>query len=199
MTHINLIPARRLDAMRHQRHARRWYIGGGLYAVLILAVCIIVHSTRGEAQAVARQLSDITSQSQNLQLTLDAAHKDLSSAQSARETLAVLADPPNWSTLFDCLSALTADDTLLREIHVTPAAGAATALDQPRGYILSIHGLSLSQTAVSQFVQRLGKCDLFSEVKLVKTNREPYRNTAAVSFDVECAIGDAALKAGGRP
>jgi hypothetical protein len=48
--------------------------------------------------------------------------------------------------------------------------------------------LAQSQLAVTKFVLRLEKVGLFSKVTLLDTSREPFRETEATSFRLECII-----------
>ena len=52
-------------------------------------------------------------------------------------------------------------------------------------------GCGQSQTAVSNFVLRLERTELFDQVKLIGTSRRPFLSGSAVEFQVECFLAEA--------
>ncbi len=53
---------------------------------------------------------------------------------------------------------------------------------------LQLGGLGLAQQAVSEFVLRLEETSLFRQVKLLDTKREPFLDSDAIAFHIECLI-----------
>src|SRR5260370_38207947 len=67
----------------------------------------------------------------------------------------------------------------------------------PARAIVRIQGYGRSQAVVAQFILRLEQTGLFDDVVLVKTNREPFLDDHAMSFQVECQLRATPLDAGG--
>jgi hypothetical protein len=67
---------------------------------------------------------------------------------------------------------------------------------QPLGAIstrlLTITGYGRSQAAVSHFVLRLEEAQLFDQVTLIKTSREPFAASDAYAFQIECSLSGGA-------
>lgn len=68
----------------------------------------------------------------------------------------------------------------------SPASGEAAA---PGPFVLAVAGYGKTMTAVSQYVLTLERLALFDQVRLTKTNREPFLSTQAVAFQIECSLG----------
>ncbi len=74
-----------------------------------------------------------------------------------------------------------------------PAAGPPSPVPReaaaPGPFVLAVAGYGKTMTAVSQFVLALERLGLFDQVRLIKTNREPFLSTQAVAFQIECSLG----------
>ncbi len=53
---------------------------------------------------------------------------------------------------------------------------------------LGLDGFGLAQPDVSEFVLRLEETSLFRQVKLLDTRREPFLNSDAIAFHIECLL-----------
>ncbi len=67
-----------------------------------------------------------------------------------------------------------------------------------RRFTLDVKGVGKSQPSVAKFVLALQQTDVFEDVKLVRTAREPFMDEMAVGFEVQCILGDAGADAGGE-
>ena len=77
-----------------------------------------------------------------------------------------------------------------------PPAGVGAAAPNPAAsrsgpdVLLEVVGIGRSQLAVSQHVLRLEQTGLFSKVNLIDTGREPFLNTNAIGFRIQCVFGE---------
>ena len=196
MTGVNLIPAYRSDTRKRRRRLRRW-------AALCLGYCVLLGAAYGLCDALfgsdhralagefgkaAQQIAKANRQIQGLQKEL-AENERLLSANRA------LADQPDWSLLLAVLAKTLGDQVVLKSCEVKPAwigpGSAATlvpAASQATSFVLAVRGFGRSQAAVTQFVLRLERTELFKEVKLIKINRESFVTAEAVAFQLEALL-----------
>lgn len=210
MIAINLIPARRLAARRLRRRALLWGTSLGLYALAIGGTWPVITATRGD-DPLARIHSDIElarAARQRATAALDGVSRQLAKAAVTREFTSEVADRPDWTSLLNVLGGSLGSDTALRDVQLTPASEATSATTPvgrspgaapgtapalpgtPSSYKLTLRGISRSQAAVSGFVASLEKARLFDQVRLLRTGREPFLSETAVSFDIECLLGE---------
>jgi len=168
------------------------------YAILLAATCAAVTGVWGvDGKAVTAQLSSARSANQKASAALVSGARRLSQAQSTRSTVEALSDQPDWSLLLTLLGQELDEDLVLREVRLRPAERPKTApaliaaAAAGERFRLELRGLGRTQEAVSRFVSRLEGKKLFSEVSLLRRAREPFLADTAVSFDLECVLGDA--------
>lgn len=229
MKPVNLIPARRLIARQRQRHVRRCIVICASWGFVVAGVCAlgqgVVPSTTGGgeegggATSLPARLERAGKDVEAAQQTVIVARDELANAQATLRATLAIADQPDWSTLLALIGRATGDDVVLRTFELQPraqagsaasvapkviakttAAGTASATSpKDGGFVLSASGLAQSQLAVTQFVLRLEKVGLFSKVTLLDTSREPFRETEATSFRLECVIDTASAAATTAP
>ncbi len=119
---------------------------------------------------------------------------------------------PDWSMLLASVARLRGDDVVLKSCGLdaaaetirekppekvadktTPVASPAP-MTLPARAIVRLQGYGRSQAAVGQFVLRLEQTGLFDDVLLVKTNREPFLDDHAMSFQLECQLKSGAIE-----
>jgi len=202
MQGINLIPAQRREAKRLRNCLRRWLIACTLYATLLAIVSVLCRTNWSDVDRTqAHQLAQVAAR-------INAANEVISTLTPqlahVRLTLAIeqqIVNQPNWSILLALLGRVMGDQIVLRECELRPIgvqgrafAGITTSADGSirlgaHQYMLRLKGLGRSQREVSQFVLRLEKTQLFSQVKLIKTMRQPVGEVDVSAFEVECVIG----------
>jgi len=205
MIRINLISTHRLNARRLRTRTRRWVVFGLVYSLLLLLGCVtgrIAWSLNdpGLDSALLKTQAQIETTQKTipgLQARLDEAYFSLNANRELKEH-------PDWSLLLAILSHILNDDLILREcslkkidphdMNTAPAAGNSgliqQATDSPPqpAFRLAIKGMGRSQEAVSQLALRLEQTHLFTRVKLVDTNLEPFMTGKAIAFRVECTL-----------
>lgn len=217
MVSVNLIPRDRLTRKRRRARLRMWIALCSAYALILTAglslACMVWGSDDaalgGELQAVVGEVEDS-------QRSIDELRGWLSEAQAALDASDAMANHPDWSALLIILARQLGDDVVLDNCLLTPSrldrsGGASRRIPSPRGprdearaaspgspprdaasgkqrYELKLRGFGRTQNAVSQFVLRLERIELFHEVRLIKCNRQPFLDGHAVAFEVECSM-----------
>ncbi len=217
MVSVNLIPRDRLTRKRRRARLRMWIALCSAYALILTAglslACMAWGSDDaalgGELHAVVREIEDS-------QRSIDELRGRLSEAQATLDASDAMANHPDWSALLVLLARQLGDDVVLGNCLLTPSGsdrsgGAPRRIPSPRGsrddarapspgspardatlgkqrYGLKLSGFGRTQNAVSQFVLRLERIELFHEVRLIKCNRQPFLSGHAVAFEVECSM-----------
>ena len=203
MTGANLIPAARREAKQRRARQRVWIIICCLYGALLVAGYGICHALLGtDDQTIDHQARKAAARAESFQRRLAGLQAKLDEARRKLEANLAVGDQPDWSVLLTLLADTLDDDLVLSQCRIQPP-GYAQKAKGPRlrglaeqmvarrqdQFVLTISGFGRTQAAVSRFVLRLEKTDLFDQVKLVKANREPFLTDRAVAFLVECSLG----------
>jgi len=211
MNRTNLMPAHRAAAKRRGTRLRHWGLACAAYALALLATYGTCRALMG---ASGTDLTDeLTAASQKIpqvKATTDSLQRQLAGAQLELAADRSIGNQPDWSILLASLAADLGEEIVLRQCRLSPAeapqtaqpaaAGAAPGGDPAptaaqRRFTLDISGYGRSQTAVSAFVIRLEERRLFDHVKLVRTSREPLLSATAISFQLECSLGNTGARA----
>jgi Tfp pilus assembly protein PilN len=186
---INLIPAHRIAARQRRARLRAWGSAVVAYGIALAIACTAVTVLQADPEAgqTLQQVELTRAANRKASGTLVEAAKRLALAQTSQKMVRVLSDQPDWSLLFAGLGNRLGDDAVLRDIRLRSIS---TGPAGPPRYKLELRGLGKTQTAVSQFVAALEKSELFDEVRLLRTGREPFLTDNAVSFDLDCTLGD---------
>lgn len=212
MVKINLISTGRLNARRQRARARRWLVAGSIYTLVLIVGCgayrLIwqVNTPNGGAT-----LQDLQAQTQSIQDAINETQARLEETSLSLKASRELSEHPDWSLLLRFLADMLGDDLVLRGCDIrmltpgvtddiqaaadrsSPAAQRAVDDAATRPLIrLSIQGMGRSLQAVSQFALRIEQTRLFTHVKLVDTNLEPYLKGKVITFHIECTLEPAA-------
>jgi len=214
MQGVNLIPAERRDARLRLLRQRRWVLICTVYTCLLVALCVAARAYLGGSNAaIAAELAQTRQEIDQLQKGITDLKPRLTNAERQLQTVRIVANQPDWSLLLALLANNVKDDTVLRECKLTPIepppppqpkkeapkpgqpAGAAPAPPPAppllyERFNLELSGMGRTQNAVSQLVLRLQETGLFSEVKLVKSNREPFGEDQAVAFQIWAGLAE---------
>jgi Tfp pilus assembly protein PilN len=208
---INLIPVRRLMYRRTRRHLRGWALILTAAALLMALTCGYLRARVPVARATDAELAKVSARLGQLHAGFSAASGVETELNLNRSILALLKDQPDWSLLLELLAAQTDEQTVLREIRLTPLtqltlastppapssiakradkAAVAAKLDLPSRFKLELRGLCKTPAGVSRFVANIENLGVMSEVKLIRTGREPFLSDIASSFELECVLGE---------
>lgn len=207
MTCINLIPTSRLIAKRRRMRMRSWTTVVIGYAGALTLTFGVVHALAArDDRSLSTQLSALANETAKSEATAKSLRTELKQAQLQWESSHAVGRQPDWSMLLTILAHDIGADIVLRQLDLQPVApqpavsapaptlnpGAPSKPPQdvaePDQFVLRFNGYGQTQTAVSQFVLRLENIGLFSQVKLVETRREPFLDSEAIAFRIECFI-----------
>jgi len=204
MISANLIPAKKLARKRCRSHLRVWIFICCVYGLLLLEGTVIGYGLwYRDDKALAGQVEALSQEIKNATRSIRDAQSRLAEAQAALAASREVRSQPDWSILLATLARQLRDEVVLNGCKLTPVKsgppaeggntepGASEPREAPlaqRNYQLTLSGLGRTQTAVSKFVLRLEHIDLFSEVRLTKSNRRPFLGGEAVAFRIDCSI-----------
>ena len=205
MKSVNLIPAPRRDAKRRRTHLR-WCaaVCGGLSGAVLMAAIAFRLFWGGGEPGLDRQLAIAQEEVKRIDAEFTQARNELAAVNAANATERQIAAQPDWSLLLALVADRAGNEVVLRSLSVAPrtaeitdakpapVAGkpAAPPAAPARGLVLTASGLGKSQPAVTQFALRLEKTGLFSRVRLIDTNREPFLADEATAFHLECSLDE---------
>lgn len=208
MKGVNLIPAYRRERKHRRLRKRGWIVCCTGYAAALVAACAVARAAwLPDTKDMARDLAKASKQVAELEQASASARGKLAEANAMLQTVRAVAEQPDWSILLGALGRSVGDDVVLgvvkldsiREPSGGPvrtagasrggAAAAQAAGRQAERWTLELQGHGRSQGSASQFVVRLQETGLFEDVKLMRTNREPFLTGQAVAFQVQCALG----------
>ncbi|MEE9131439.1 MAG: PilN domain-containing protein [Phycisphaerales bacterium] len=149
-----------------------------------------------------RQVNDLVAESES---ELAALRGELAQSRAELTTSLTIGKQPDWSALLALLSTTLGDRIILRNCKLTTlrkspgARGPVTASTVEDRSVtgvaresttiqLQLDGFGLAQQAVSEFVLRLEETSLFRQVKLLDTRREPFLDSDAIAFHIECLL-----------
>lgn len=189
MPKVNLIPAHRLAARRRRGRWRVWALAGIAYGAALGLACIGAQNHwQRDLPGAQRQLTEAKRQATAIETELKTARIRLVRANARLETVEAIADHPDWSRLLALLAGQLSDDQVLASIRLAPVSAAGG--NSTGRYQLELQGRAGSHAAVSQLVGRLQDHPLFRDVRLLRSFRESAGESEAVSFQVQCALGE---------
>ncbi|MEX0653581.1 MAG: PilN domain-containing protein [Phycisphaeraceae bacterium] len=195
MESVNLIPAARREARGRHMYMRRWGVGVATYAGVLLGAWLASQLIfGGPGRAAADDLAELHDQAKHVEEQIRALKPKLAEAQTTLAASRSVGSQPDWSLLLTLLSQELGEHVMLTSLRLEPVSsdGIAARRDEDPAdqsqYRLRMAGLGERQSAVSDYVLRLERTGLFDKVVLIDTRKEPFRETMAVGFRVECAL-----------
>lgn len=195
MEGVNLIPAHRQATRRRSRYTRRWGVGVALYAALLAGGWLALQMVFGGAdRAMASELGELRMQAADAAEQIRELQPRLADAQTTLAASRSVGSQPDWSLLLSLLSHELDEQTMLNSLRLEPISTTGAVIGQSddparqKRFRLRVAGLGRSQAAVSDYVIRLEQTQLFDQVTLIDTRREPLGNDMAVGFRVECEL-----------
>jgi len=208
MKSVNLIPNHRRASKCRRAHLRRCAVGCAIWGVLSLGAAGMCHALWGSGSSseaedrLAKVLEDI----QRTDRAIASVRKDLETAQSALRANQAIANQPDWSILLGILGRKVGNEVVLKSCRLRPADARASGLPVRTGraqpvagarsmagsapYVLEVSGMAKSPKAASAFVLALDDKTLFARVTLLNTAREPFYESDAIAFKVECSLDE---------
>ncbi|MEM8738721.1 MAG: hypothetical protein AAGG38_09640 [Planctomycetota bacterium] len=182
---VNLIPLSRIRKQIQERRARTALRVWATYLGLLLLTTLgfLAKFTPPTADAAAEALALADHRAVLLQHKVSTAGQTLVEADRRLEGARVLAERPDWSQLLRLVAVAAGPDIVLS--HFAVATNDATV---DSGANVRIHGLASGPAAVSALALRLEDAELFDQVKILASRREPFRDRTANAFEIRCTL-----------
>lgn len=203
MLRVNLIPERRVEARKARIRVRWWLaVCSGACSAMFIGL-ILMHTLGGVNQeSLQAKAAHTTSLADEIRGEVETLDRELTSINARISANLAVGGQPDWSILLALLSDTMGDEIALSDLRLgrsgdlsAPSLGGGRGRptrpagnDASSSSDLTIGGLGQNQNAVVHFALRLEETDLFNEVRLVDTQRQPYRDGYAVSFRLECSM-----------
>lgn len=203
MIQVNLIPTNRRRARKHRTQARCWIMICGIYCVVVLVGFSIPRVGRvGNSRISAGQLEEVTEQIKKTNHAIALLRPELTAAQRMLKATEAIIQHPNWSLLLALLAHQLNEEIVLHGCTLEPnhamdatqeevnmnSTDGGVGYDQNR-FVFRVDGMGRTQATVSQFVLRLERCGLFSQVTLVNTQRQQIWDIDVFRFQLVCELG----------
>lgn len=205
---VNLVPQQRQQARCRKARMQFWMGSCGGYALLwVMALLVIKFIGIAGPEALGSDLEKINNRAKEVEADLAQLRSDLGRSNAELAAAQKIGSQPDWSVLLSLLASTLGDSIVLRDCQlmtdqasdsaaskgkITTFLQEAVSADKPIADLgniqLQIGGLGLNQQAVSEYVLRLEQLDLFSQVKLVETRREPFLDSQAIAFHIQCVF-----------
>jgi len=207
---VNLVPAAQLHRRTRGRRRTRWVWMCSTVGVLLVAGW-------GIRQAAAAALTHLTHRAGALDVQRTEVKRRLAAAETRRDalldqlrTVAAARCPQPWPRRLMTLTSQAPEGVFLTVMNVsTPEESAAgTPRTQTRrpaeskadekglahvgreAQTVRLMGYALDHGALLQFVSAVQSLPEWEHVELVRAAQEPYRGGTAVSFELDCRIGE---------
>lgn len=205
---VNLIPKQRQEDWCKKSRIQFWLGSCGGYALLwVIALLVVKIIGIDDPVALAADVEKINNRSQEVETELSKLRSELERSNAELAASQKIGSQPDWSVLLSLMSSTLGDSIVLRKCLLLTdqssdpvsskrkrttslqRAGIAKKHDTGMGTVeLQVGGLGLSQQDVSKFVLRLEQLEIFDQVKLVETRREPFLDGQAIAFNLTCFI-----------
>ena len=195
----NLIPMKRRLAGQRRRHLRFWSVTCGVCLLAVLFASIQVQlADGGQREHFDSRFSGYELAASKTRSRIEELYALQAQAKATLEANRAIGRQPDWSVLLALLGETLEEHIVLSDCELqtgrnqTDASAGSKAGDpmplNRRCYRLEIHGFGKSQSAISQFVLRLERYDLFREVRLINSTRASLGGAEMLSFRIECVI-----------
>jgi hypothetical protein len=205
MKDINLIPERRRIRKRYQRKLHQWTQWMVVYLFCLgTALGSAYAMWAGDDAVLAKKLENTEARMERTQDTILKLRKQFALCQAQLQTNQTLEHQPDWSRLMLLIAESMGEEVTLQtcrlvtlddqeknvlEVMRNPEQTVPTdTILMDRDYHLHLAGFARAQTAVSLFVLRLERLELFSSVRLDKSRSQTFLGGPAVAFTIECKI-----------
>ena len=191
---VNLIPSPKRLAIQRRRRTRCWVAACVVYILTIAAVYLSCRLRWGGNDLRADEMTRISADIQRFSGQRTAVKGAVAALRAKINANNAVGQQPDWSILLALLAKNLGSEVVLKhcELDLDRKGRSDDAAEQDsrrRQFVLEVHGLGRTQTAVSAFVLRLEKAGLFDQVKLVRTSREDFMSGKAVAFQLACTLG----------
>ncbi len=191
---VNLIPSPKLLAMQRRKQTRKWAAACLAYAIMLVAVYAGCRMRWGGNDVQAGELSAVSGEITNYNRQIAAVKNAETALRAKIDANNAVGQQPDWSILLALLARNLGNDVVLKHCELDldrqdPSSPPSADAGQQKQFVLEVHGLGRTQTAVSAFILRLERVGLFDQVKLIRTRREEFMTGRVVAFQLACTLG----------
>jgi hypothetical protein len=196
MKSVNFLPAYRVVARQRRRRMRRWA------AVIIVSLVLELAGIAcgyglwcGGRMVLAKEEDRAATTIQSADRAISMLRGELATQDATLKANQALEGQPDWSRLLTLLAQSLGDGVLVKrcELKPRPPASPVTAASAPQkegdAYALKVSGIGRTVADVLQFAGAMERSGLFDQIRLIKTDTEPFLSGAATSFEMECSLG----------
>lgn len=208
---LNLLPPNRRRELRLHRRLHVWMVLGAAYGIATIGACITLAA--GEPVIDRHETTELTALTREADVLKEetSQHKKNIAAENRRKQGADLVkDHPDWSTLLELLAQTRGDEIVLESLDVKPVEGVSVAAmptappasndakadakptgkpAHPVAYDVRLTGFAKTQTAVTDFADRLQKCNVFDLVKLERSSARASGGLPVIDYTILCHLG----------
>jgi Tfp pilus assembly protein PilN len=203
MVSTNLLPPSLVRQRAVRRRMRAW---GGVVACALgaIAVPVVMHQTaRAQERSLLARRDAIDGHRSSLQRELAQGIRSIQSLQTQLARADALRSKRPWSALFGMISACMPEGTWLTLLatdapgpsptRTAARVGKAAEPDDSDKTVrmegatgLTLQGFAVDHGDLYAFMSRLKATNLFADVELIRSGREPVLDGQAVRFELRC-------------
>jgi len=196
MRSVNFLPAYRVVARQRLRRMRWWAATITVSLVLELGGIACGYSLWcGGRIVLAKEEERAATTIQSADRAIRMLQGELATQEATLKANQVLEGQPDWSRLLALLAQSLGDGVIVRrcELKPVPQQGPVTSASAPAkegdAYLLKVGGVGRAVADVLRFAGELERSGIFDQIRLVKTDTEPFLSGAATSYEMECSLG----------
>ncbi|MCZ6836441.1 MAG: PilN domain-containing protein [Planctomycetota bacterium] len=183
----NLIPNYRRVARARRRLMHRWIVGVGLYLIALVMVIPLLHLKPTHDDALKLQRAKYHGEIATSETTVGELQAELDEVNIALRATQLVENQSDWSILLNVLAGEMGEGIVLRECSME-SQGVTHDGSGPKHIFVDLRGYGQSQLEVSQYVLRLERTGLFTEVTLEESRREGFLESDAIAFRMRCQL-----------
>jgi len=196
MKNVNFMPAYRIVARQRRRRMRWWAVG--IVVILFVELGGIVCGYGlwcGGRIVLAKEEERATATIQSADRAIRMLQGELATKEATLKANQALEGQPDWSCLLSLLAQSLGEGAVVKRCELKPRspAGPVTSASAPQkegdAYALKVNGAGRTVADVLQFAGVLERSGLFDQIRLVKTDTEPFLSATATSFEMEASLG----------
>jgi Tfp pilus assembly protein PilN len=196
MKSVNFMPSYRIVARQRRRRIRLWTVVIGVTLVLeLVGIACGYGLWCGGRMVLAKEEDRAAATIQSADRAIRMLQGELATQEATLKANQALEGQPDWSRMLSLLAQSLGDGVIVKrcELKPRPPAGPVTPASAPLkegdAYALKVSGVGRAVADVLQFAGALERSGLFDQIRLVKTDTEPFLSGTATVFEMECALG----------
>lgn len=208
MTNTNLIPAYRQNARIRRRLCRSWISVCMAHLLALMIAYPFVRTALASDVSIDVELTTVQGEIDETVKRIAVLQREVRETKATLDATRLVENQADWSLLLTLISVELGEDIVFKECVLKPksveasiASNRVPAFASPSGsgnggssgdipdtFIVELNGYGKTHHAVSQFVLRLERTELFSRITLEESRREAYLQGQAIAFHLSCHL-----------